>query len=165
MAPFDGGPAFPVNEYIDHPTHGFIHRAQLGDTSSSGMTLRDYFAGLALPGIAFDCGLEHSEAAERCYSFADAMIAERAKGSALDGWRDISSAPKDGTTVDLYGTRGSKPQRFTDAAWLEIHMMGTGDPTGDFRWFFPAWDIYGEFEFTHWRSIPAAPLTEEAAHA
>lgn len=45
-----------------------------------GMTLRDYFAGLALPGIAFDCGLEHSEAAERCYSFADAMVAEREKG-------------------------------------------------------------------------------------
>ena len=72
-------------------------------------------------------------------------------------WQPIETAPKDGTTVDLYGARGATPRRFPDARWMEIHMMGTGDPTGEYRWFFPAWDMYGEFEFTHWRDVPPNP--------
>lgn len=45
--------------------------------SYPGMTLRDYFAGQALIGIAWDCGYSHAEAADTAYSFADAMIARR----------------------------------------------------------------------------------------
>jgi hypothetical protein len=60
------GAAFPV---VDEPSGWAWY----------GMTLRDYFAGQALIGIAWDCGLSKAEAAETAYEFADAMLAERAK--------------------------------------------------------------------------------------
>jgi hypothetical protein len=50
----------------------------------AGMSLRDWFAGQALPRVIESsdmpvwAGSEHS-AAERAYAFADAMLAERAK--------------------------------------------------------------------------------------
>ena len=60
-----GGPAFPVEEW-DAP----------------GMTLRDWFAGQALVGIAPGI-VEHRGSAQLgagvAYEFADAMLAERAK--------------------------------------------------------------------------------------
>mgnify|MGYP003385421611 CR=1 FL=1 len=56
---------------------------------SPGMTLRDYFAGQALVGIlggGFADTIPHSEAcgevAQFAYHYADAMLAERAKGGA-----------------------------------------------------------------------------------
>ncbi len=59
----NGGPAFPVQE-IEHVTFG--------------MTLRDLFAGQAL--IQWGRNSFPSEViAEKCYSLADAMIAERSK--------------------------------------------------------------------------------------
>jgi hypothetical protein len=44
-----------------------------------GMTLRDYFAGQALAGIASDYTLDipYRHMAERAYYIADAMLAER----------------------------------------------------------------------------------------
>lgn len=64
----DGGPAFPVlsYEYKAHP----------------GMTLRDWFAGMALQGMlggsAPDIDWPDPEvAAEKCFAYADAMLAER----------------------------------------------------------------------------------------
>ncbi len=74
-----------------------------------------------------------------------------------DGWQEIETAPKDGTIVDLYGTRNNDPRRFPAAQWLEIGEWGSGEPTGQYRWFFPAYDIYGEFVFTHFRPLPPAP--------
>lgn len=50
------------------------------DAFECGMTLRDYFAGQAL--ITLSAGQENctfSFIAERCYLYADAMIAERNK--------------------------------------------------------------------------------------
>lgn len=70
---FDGGGAFPSQPVYQTP-HGAI-----GMTSQNGMTLRDWFAGQALGGIAFDCGLSSMEAAEKAYEMADAMIAGRSK--------------------------------------------------------------------------------------
>lgn len=61
----DGGPAFPVS--------GF----------SSGMTLRDYFAGQALAGITVGCGWQGGPwetMAAHAYEAADAMLAERERG-------------------------------------------------------------------------------------
>jgi hypothetical protein len=46
-------------------------------THSPGMTLRDWFAGQALAGIA--CDETPETAAEAAYRFADAMLAERSK--------------------------------------------------------------------------------------
>lgn len=64
-----GGNAFPVNSGIlDH---------------TSGMTLRDWYAGQALMGLLaqgeHDCGPDGI--AHDCYLFADAMLAARDKGN------------------------------------------------------------------------------------
>jgi hypothetical protein len=63
--PKDGGPAFPV-------------------ALLSGMSLRDYFAGQAMQGqlADFNCGKEPEYIASWSYRCADAMLAERQKGSA-----------------------------------------------------------------------------------
>lgn len=47
-----------------------------------GMTLRDWFAGKALSGVASLPGLDPSDitlAAKRCYEIADKMLEERSK--------------------------------------------------------------------------------------
>ena len=61
-----GGPAFPAGAHF-------------------GMTLRDYFAGQALAGCLAGSNrsvdsiplLSYGKAAEDCYAYADAMLAER----------------------------------------------------------------------------------------
>lgn len=74
----DGGPAFPNPSLADEN-----YRPQPGD---NGMTLRDYFAGQALAGLAgmnvndgsdFLHPLGVKSAAQWAYTFADAMIAAR----------------------------------------------------------------------------------------
>ncbi len=51
----------------------------LRTASVPGLTLRDYFAGQALAGVVV-CGHKPADAPARAYEFADAMLAERAKG-------------------------------------------------------------------------------------
>lgn len=70
----DGGAAFPTGpttwDRIDVPPM----------PAQAGMSLRDYFAGQALP-IVFGF-IEHSNGpllAQHAYEIADAMLAERAK--------------------------------------------------------------------------------------
>ncbi len=67
----DGGPAFPV------PIRDF------GPDFLTGMTLRDWFAGMALTGLLTSrekrATTLHADDAAYCYAIADAMIAERAK--------------------------------------------------------------------------------------
>jgi len=74
----DGGPAFPMIESDFHGDGRVFHY------STGGMSLRDYFAGQALEGMAYmfvmnpeyvDC----ENAAKQAYKVADAMIAEREK--------------------------------------------------------------------------------------
>ena len=67
---FDGGPAFPEVGSYDGGCHDF---------SFEGMTLRDYFAGQALAGLASDNELvmTHEKMSEWCYTAADAMLAAR----------------------------------------------------------------------------------------
>ena len=69
----DGGPAFPKG----FPDAG---------TTSKGMSLRDWFAGQALPNLirAFEesetCGRD--DICKWAYAYADAMLAEREKSDA-----------------------------------------------------------------------------------
>lgn len=69
----DGGPAFPVTPDNCPTTTGMIERP------STGMTLRDWFAGQALAGLM---AYPHSndtwaDAAKRAWIMADAMLAAR----------------------------------------------------------------------------------------
>ena len=50
-------------------------------TDELGMTLRDYFAGLAMQGLISinDLDLTHEDYARLAYLIADAMLKERAK--------------------------------------------------------------------------------------
>lgn len=77
----DGGPAFPM-------------AVPAGATNYfEGMSLRDWFAGMALQGyvtVAMDYEIQQGASwedrktamAHYCYEFADAMLAEREKGEA-----------------------------------------------------------------------------------
>jgi hypothetical protein len=81
----DGGPAFPTRwPRSDH---------EVQDWTEPGMSLRDYFAAQAMTAIgrSYITTTEHGETedmlgkptfveeARRCYAWADAMLAERAK--------------------------------------------------------------------------------------
>ena len=71
----DGGPAFPLCR---------TEADGRNDCLSMGMSLRDWFAGMALPAVVriqADCGITIEEAAYESYMWADAMIAERDKES------------------------------------------------------------------------------------
>ena len=71
----DGGPAFPCEQ----------HESQAGtwnQTFQWGMSLRDWFAGMAMSGrLSHPQNCDHSDrdTAQRAYGLADAMLAEREK--------------------------------------------------------------------------------------
>jgi len=85
-------PAFP--QPITKDVHGNILTTDDVNIKMSGMTLRDYFAGQIMAGRAANPKLLFSrkkqnprplrdvaaESAERCYVYADAMLAAREKG-------------------------------------------------------------------------------------
>jgi hypothetical protein len=65
----DGGPAFPQND-------AGVNRINNQD----GMSLRDWFAGMALQGIiASGCTDESGTIVAAAYIYADIMLAERVK--------------------------------------------------------------------------------------
>ena len=73
----DGGPAFPgIALDGPHPPNGWVRAAE-----SPGMSLRDWFAGQALSGLLADPEMNAppEPVAKVAYSYADAMLAERAK--------------------------------------------------------------------------------------
>lgn len=67
----DGGPAFPVYKYVNSDGLTFT-------SEPTGMSLRDWFAGMALPAI-INRGKHHSfdEAVASAYEYANTMIKER----------------------------------------------------------------------------------------
>ncbi len=79
----DGGPAFPLTGFETDPTEG-----DREEVFSRGMTLRDWFAGMALQGmlaysyVSSSSGNYHenctiSQASQRAFIYADAMIEAR----------------------------------------------------------------------------------------
>ena len=74
-----GGPAFPFtpNEQMKLPDGTWDQNTEFGDP---GMSLRDWFAGMAVANIEF---AKHSENvvehAQWAYGLADAMLAQRDK--------------------------------------------------------------------------------------
>ena len=70
----DRGPAFPTIYEIQNMGITEVHYAY-------GMSLRDYFAGQALAGLAQQAREDvPDQMVEYAYSIADAMIAKREKG-------------------------------------------------------------------------------------
>ena len=67
----DGGPAFPAKEYL----YGENYRYP------TGMSLRDWFAGMALQPIiaSLTSPVPTEKVSEKAYEIADAMLKEREK--------------------------------------------------------------------------------------
>jgi len=74
MAKPDGGPAFPYSALEPDPETRSLVGSIYAD--SRGMTLRDYFAGVAVATNRAP-GRTARELAEWAYECADAMLAER----------------------------------------------------------------------------------------
>lgn len=83
----DNPTAFPCTYFdkaifeANRADFGTIDAKKMAQVTSSGMTLRDYFAGQTLVGLLSQgVGPEGStDLARRCYAHADAMLTERAK--------------------------------------------------------------------------------------
>jgi hypothetical protein len=85
--PKDGGPAFPVTNktWTQHGTQSGVELIEIKTpVTEGGMTLRDWFAGQALGFIAMQPvganNISYQATALDAYAYADAMLAERAKG-------------------------------------------------------------------------------------
>ncbi len=75
----DGGTAFPSSQY------GFV----APDGHTSGMSLRDWFAGMALQAMLSDWVFgENEPQAQVAYKMADAMIEARKKDYIIDRGED-----------------------------------------------------------------------------
>jgi hypothetical protein len=80
----DGGPAFPTHPFENRAADGELIHKSLGDF---GMSLRDYFAAAALPGVMharvalanaeIENDLNQESIAEECYELADALLEAR----------------------------------------------------------------------------------------
>lgn len=73
----DGGPAFP-SEFTSKVQDGVKRTGYF-----TGMTLRDWFAGMFISGVASDSSWDEvyeESVAKLAYAQADAMIEEREKG-------------------------------------------------------------------------------------
>lgn len=85
MRPDDGGNAFPVLERHESYKHRELNEEpEVFFASEPGMSMRDWFAGMALQGslaaTAEAIQLKHLAAlAQGAYLIADAMLAERKK--------------------------------------------------------------------------------------
>ncbi len=84
----DGGPAFPEHHYFDPGRGQYGMHMTASDVGCGGMSLRDWFAGMALQGI-LACsrefpsvekapeGTSKHQRARIAYEHADAMLAAR----------------------------------------------------------------------------------------
>lgn len=76
----DGGSAFPTS--LNGKWAGSGSNAVFAPDMTDGMSLRDWFAGMALQGISRDWGCTPEQRAAEAYSYADAMLKARAKHGA-----------------------------------------------------------------------------------
>lgn len=76
MNKYSGGPAFPIPGEVF-----YLGGDRFKEQAFSGMTLRDYFAAMAMQGILSDHNYDHpaKKLAELAYKVADAMLEEREK--------------------------------------------------------------------------------------
>ena len=78
----------------------------------------------------------------------------QAKVHAFNPWRDMDTAPKDGTRVDMYAktwvakTDSFSYRRFTDCHWVTLNRV-----TGDGFWR----GLDKKYSPTHWMLTPEEP--------
>jgi len=77
----DGGAAFPSFTIQRHQPHGTSGTVEEIQVPTQGMSLRDWFAGMALSSMTvtpdYSKGQCNSDIVERAYKIADAMLTER----------------------------------------------------------------------------------------
>lgn len=76
----DGGPAFPT--LLTGKWAGSETNATFAPDMTDGMSLRDWFAGMALQGYIASVtqSPDRKDTAIACYEYADAMLINREKG-------------------------------------------------------------------------------------
>jgi hypothetical protein len=72
----------------------------------------------------------------------------------MSEWQDISSAPKDGTIIDLWDADWKC--RLTDCAWKH-HHWNNGIPQGQKDWRPADRDGPPYSRLTHWMPLPPEP--------
>lgn len=80
MTTDNGGPAFPgapKDMWIPSPHGGMDRASAWGWDPEQGMSLRDWFAGMAMQGMANSVHHCAQVIADRAYEVADAMLEER----------------------------------------------------------------------------------------
>jgi len=85
-----------------------------------------------------------------------------------DGWRDIATAPKDGTIIDVWRPEAGRDTVFWGYPHHECGEMGGLCDSDWHRIRAPGWvcNTFGEFlgrkhaPFTHWKPLPSAPSSE-----
>ena len=90
---------------------------------------------------------------------ADFSRLHLARANAPQGWRDIATAPKDGTRIDLWASWRGGGARKTDMCWTTLNYHpGLPGWTDDF---YGNGRLYDERQFTHWVPVPAPPTEAE----
>lgn len=115
-----------------------------------------------------------------CFRIADSVLSLRARSSAPEaregepvGWRSIDSAPKDGTTIDVWRDEGHRDTVFWGYPHHECGEMGS---LCDSDWHSiraPGWvcNTFNEFlgrahnPFTHWKPVDGGPNAHPAPDA
>lgn len=85
----------------------------------------------------------------------------------LTGWRDIATAPKDGTVIDVWIT-GAGSRRIPSCRWRKPERANWGDRYGCDKDLPEQWVTSGGFSLdrrngdaTHWLPLPSAPNLKE----
>ena len=81
-------------------------------------------------------------------STAEAMRAALTAALGDAGWQDISTAPKDGTAVDIW----YKGVRYADCHWSSLPYAG------DISWGWTCQQLGRIAKPTHWMPLPTPPL-------
>lgn len=76
-------------------------------------------------------------------------ICDLVSAPSVQDWRDIESAPKDGTRIDIWTVNG----RRTDCWWYE--------PLGCWRDERLLYNHEASFGATHWQPLPPSPITTQ----
>lgn len=99
---------------------------------------------------------------ELAQRLADAALAALRPAQDAEGWRDIASAPKDGTRIlawsEEYGQRETFMAKYKPGSYgFELWGKGQGPLDVGWRWDEPKNNWSLTWSPTHWMPLPASP--------